>query len=158
MNRQTVSSGTVWEELAGYSRAIRVGNHIFVSGTTATDSDGNIVGDGDPAAQARFILNKIESALLQLGSKLEHVVRTRIYVRNINDWEAVARVHGERFARIRPANTLVKANLVGDGYLVEIEAEALIQEDRTDASLDLSSVIGIPKPATAEPFSVKMPE
>ncbi|MFN8439573.1 MAG: RidA family protein [Caldilineaceae bacterium] len=158
MNRQTVSSGTVWEELAGYSRAIKVGNHIFVSGTTATDGEGQVVGAGDPAAQARFILNKIESALLKLGSKLEDVVRTRIYIRNINDWEAVAHVHGERFARIRPANTLVKAELVGDDYLVEIEAEAFVQVERTDASLDLSAVIGIPKPETTDPFSVKMPE
>ena len=128
MNRQTVSSGTVWEELAGYSRAVRVGNHIFVAGTTATDPAGNIVGTSDPAAQTHFIIDKIEAAIVKLGGTLENVVRTRIYIRHINDWEPVARVHGERFRQIRPANTLVKAGLVGDEYLVEIEAEAVIEE------------------------------
>ena len=126
MDRQIVSSGTVWEELAGFSRAVRVGNHIFVSGTTATGADGNVVGDGDPAAQTRFIIDKIEASLHQLGGSLENIVRTRIYLRNINDWEAAARVHGERFATIRPANTLVKAELVGEEYLVEMEAEAIL--------------------------------
>lgn len=158
MNRETVSTGTVWEELAGYSRAVKVGNHIFVSGTTATDGEGQVVGTDDPAAQMRFILNKIESALLKLGSKLEDVVRTRIYLRNIEDWEAVARVHGERFARIRPANTLVKAELVGDEYLVEVEAEAIIQTTRALNSNELSAVMDMPRPATAEPFAIKMPE
>ena len=158
MNRQTVSTGTVWEELAGYSRAVKIGNHIFVSGTTATDSEGQVVGAGDPAAQARFILNKIESALLKLGSKLDDIVRTRIYIRNIDDWEVVARVHGERFARIRPANTLVKAELVGDEYLVEVEAEAMIQATQVHESGALSAVMDMPKPATTEPIAIKMPE
>lgn len=125
-HRQAVNSGTVWEELAGYSRAIRIGDRILVSGTTATGPAGEVVGAGDPAAQTRFILDKIEQALHQLGARIEDIVRTRVYVRNAADWEPVARVHGERFGVIRPANTLVEARLVGDEYLVEIEAEAII--------------------------------
>jgi len=124
--KSTVSSGTVWEALAGYSRAVRYGDHIYVSGTTATDPAGDIVGGGDPAAQTRYIITKIESALQQLGGSLTDVVRTRIYVRHVDDWEPVARVHGDYFAQIRPANTLVQAQLVGDGYLVEMEAEAVV--------------------------------
>ena len=157
MNRQAVSSGTLWEELAGYSRAVKVGNHIFVSGTTATDTDGKVVGTGDPAAQTRFIIDKIESAILKLGGKLENIVRTRIYLRSIDDWEPVARVHGERFARIRPANTLVKAELVGDEYLVEMEAEAIILEKPRITSSDLSAAVGLPKVETPEMLSIKMP-
>lgn len=125
LHRQSINSGTVWEDLAGFSRAIRVGDRILVSGTTATGPNG-LVGGNDPAAQTRFILDKIEAALSQLGSSLRDVIRTRIYVRNINDWETVARVHGERFHYVRPANTLVEAKLVGEEYLVEIEAEAMI--------------------------------
>ena len=121
--RQNVSSGTVWEEMAGYSRAVRVGSVIHVSGTTATGPDG-LVGGNDPAAQAEYALDKIESALQSLGSGLHDVVRTRVYVSDIAHWEAVARVHGSRFALVRPANTLVEARLVGPEYLVEIEAEA----------------------------------
>ncbi len=124
--KSTVNSGTVWEALAGYSRAVRYGEHIYVSGTTATDPDGQIVGMGDPAAQTRYIIAKIARALEQLGGSLADVVRTRIYVSNVADWEPVARVHGEFFAQIRPANTLVQALLVGDGYLVEMEAEAVV--------------------------------
>lgn len=125
IERSSVSSGTVWEELAGYARAVRVGERILVSGTTATGPDG-LVGGSDPAAQTRFILDKIEKALNQLGGTLQDVVRTRIYLRNVADWEPVARVHGERFGQIRPVNTLVQAQLVGDEYLVEIEAEAVV--------------------------------
>ena len=125
LDRESVDSGTHWERLAGYARAVRIGDRILVSGTTAVGPDG-LVGAGDPAAQARFILDKIEAAIRQLGGTLEDVVRTRVYVRDIRDWEAVARVHGERFGAIRPANTLVEARLVGDEYLVEIEAEAII--------------------------------
>jgi enamine deaminase RidA (YjgF/YER057c/UK114 family) len=124
--KSSVSSGTVWEALAGYSRAVRYGDHIYVSGTTATDADGQIVGVGDPAAQTRYIITKIAHALEQLGGRLTDVVRTRIYVRHVDDWEPVARVHGDYFAQIRPANTLVQAQLVGDGYLVEMEAEAVV--------------------------------
>ncbi len=122
----TISSGTVWEALAGYSRAVRYGDHIYVSGTTATDGAGQVVGMADAAAQARYILDKISRALQQAGGRLEDVVRTRIYIRHMVDWEAVARVHGDYFAGIRPANTLVQAQLVGEDYLVEIEAEAIV--------------------------------
>lgn len=128
--KSTVSSGTMWEALAGYSRAVRCGDHIYVSGTTATDPDGQIIGAGDPAAQTHYIITKIQRALEQLGGSLADVVRTRIYVRNVNDWEPVARVHGAYFAQIRPANTLVQAQLVGDGYLVEMEAEAVVGAGR----------------------------
>ena len=124
--RASVDSGTTWEAVAGYARAVRVGDRILVSGTTATGSDGEVVGAGDPAAQARFVLDKIEAAVRQLGGRLADVVRTRVYVRRIEDWEAVARVHGDRFRDIRPANTLVQAALVGEAYLVEIEAEAVV--------------------------------
>jgi enamine deaminase RidA (YjgF/YER057c/UK114 family) len=125
IERRSVGSGTVWEALAGYARAVRVGSQIFVSGTTATSPEG-LVGGTDPAAQARFILDKIETAIVQLGGSMHDVVRTRVYVKNIADWEQVARVHGERFGNIRPANTLVEAKLVGPEYLVEIEAEAIV--------------------------------
>ncbi len=104
---------------------MRIGERVLVSGTTASGPTGT-VGVGDPAAQARFILDRIERALVELGARLRDVVRTRVYVRRLEDWEAVARVHGERFAHIRPANTLVQAQLVGDDLLVEIEAEAVI--------------------------------
>lgn len=119
-------SGTIWEKIGGFSRAVRRGNWIWVSGTTATHGN-RVIGGKDPAAQAHAAIDKIEGALMSLGGKLNDVVRTRVYVRNINDWEAVARVHGERFAGILPANTLVEARLVGDEYLVEIEAEAVVQ-------------------------------
>lgn len=123
--RRSVSSGTHWEAIAGFARAVRIGERILVSGTTATDSQG-VVSAGDAATRTRFILDKIEAAIGQLGGSLRDVVRTRIYVRQVEDWEPVARVHGEYFAAIQPANTLVEARLVGDEYLVEIEAEAVI--------------------------------
>ncbi|MCP4360686.1 MAG: RidA family protein [Chloroflexi bacterium] len=123
--RDSVNSGTHWEALAGYARAVRINERILVSGTTATGPDG-IVGVGDAAAQTHFIIDKIETAIQQLGGSLSDVVRTRIYLRYIDQWELVAGVHGERFGHIRPANTLVQAELVGDEYLVEIEAEAVI--------------------------------
>jgi enamine deaminase RidA (YjgF/YER057c/UK114 family) len=125
MIRTSVGTGTVWEAMAGYARAVRVGDRILVSGTTATGPDGTVAA-GDAAGQARFVLDKIERAIEALGGRLRDVVRTRVYVRRPEDWEAVARVHGERFGAIRPANTLVQAGLVGDPYLVEIEAEAVI--------------------------------
>lgn len=126
-SKQTVSSNTIWEEIAGYSRAVRVGNQIHVSGTTATGPDGSVVGPGDLAAQTHYILDKIEHAIEQLGGSLTDVIRTRIYLADKNQWEPVARAHGERFGEIRPANTLVQAQLVGDEYLVEIEATAIVQ-------------------------------
>ena len=122
---QLVISNTYWEEMAGYSRAIRVGNTIKVSGTTATHQD-LMIGGKDLKAQTHFIIDKIEGAIISLGGALEDVNRTRIFVNNIDDWEPVARAHGERFKNIQPANTLVEAKLVGEGYKVEIEAEATI--------------------------------
>jgi enamine deaminase RidA (YjgF/YER057c/UK114 family) len=111
--------------MAGYCRALRVGDVIYVSGTTATGPDG-LVGAGDPAAQAEYALDKIEAAIRSLGGRIEDVVRTRVFVSDITHWEQVARVHGRRFGSIRPANTLVEARLVGPEYLVEIEAEAIV--------------------------------
>jgi aryl-alcohol dehydrogenase-like predicted oxidoreductase/enamine deaminase RidA (YjgF/YER057c/UK114 family) len=116
-------SGTPWEDIAGFARAVRRGNRITVSGTTATLGD-RVIGGTDPAAQTHFAIDKIEGALQSLGARLEDVVRTRVFVRRIDDWEPVARAHGARFAAIKPANTLVGAPLVGDEYLVEIEADA----------------------------------
>ena len=116
-------SGTPWESIAGFSRATRRGARVHVSGTTATHGD-RVIGGTDPAAQTHFAIDKIEGALQSLGAKLEDVVRTRVFVARMADWEAVARAHGERFRHIQPANTLVAASLVGDEYLVEVEAEA----------------------------------
>lgn len=122
-------SGTEWEKLAGYSRAVRKGNTIYVSGTTAT-LNGKVVAPGNAASQAEICIDKIETAVEALGGTLNDVVRTRIFVPELKeDWEAVARVHGRRFDGIRPANTLVSANLVGDGYRVEMEADAVISEE-----------------------------
>jgi aryl-alcohol dehydrogenase-like predicted oxidoreductase/enamine deaminase RidA (YjgF/YER057c/UK114 family) len=116
-------SETRWEDLAGFARAVRQGRRIFVSGTTATMGD-RVIGGSDAAAQTHFVIDKIEGTLQSLGAALTDVVRTRVYVRNVADWEPVARAHGARFGAIQPANTLVVAALVGDEYLVEIEAEA----------------------------------
>lgn len=118
-------SGTIWEDIAGFSRAVRKGNHILVSGTTATHGSVQMGGD-DPAAQMHFIIDKVEGAIRSLGGSLEDVVRTRIFVQRASDWEAISRAHGKRFAGIQPANTLVQATLIGDGYLVEMETDALL--------------------------------
>ncbi len=124
-DRWRVDSGSVWEPLAGYARAVRSGRRILVSGTTATHGSGRLVGRGDAAAQTVYILDKIAASITALGGKLEDVLRTRVYLSNVADWEAVSRVHGRYFGEIRPANTLLQVGaLVGDGYLVEIEAEA----------------------------------
>jgi aryl-alcohol dehydrogenase-like predicted oxidoreductase/enamine deaminase RidA (YjgF/YER057c/UK114 family) len=120
---QQIFSGTVWEDLAGFCRAVKDGNRIHISGTTATHGK-LMIGGNDPAAQTHFIIDKIEAVLHSFGGSLHDVLRTRIFVNNLNDWEPVARAHGERFKDIQPANTLVEARLVGEGYLVEIEAEA----------------------------------
>ena len=127
--REIALSGTAWESAAGFARAVRIGDRVLVSGTTATHGT-RAFGGSDPAAQAHFAIDKIEGALHSLGARLDQVVRTRVYVRRMEDWEAVARAHGERFGAIRPANTLVRADLVGDAYLVEIEAEAVVEADR----------------------------
>lgn len=124
--RSIVLTGTPWEPLAGYARAVRVGNRILVSGTTATHGE-RVIGGADAAAQLHFVIDKIEGAIQSLGGRLDHVVRTRVFVRDIADWEAVARAHGERFGSILPANTLVQAGLIGEEYLVEVEAEAVVE-------------------------------
>jgi aryl-alcohol dehydrogenase-like predicted oxidoreductase/enamine deaminase RidA (YjgF/YER057c/UK114 family) len=123
--REHVSSNTKWEELASYSRAVKYKDRIVVSGTTATYGDLTIGGD-DASAQTYFIIDKIEAAINSLGGSLKDVIRTRIFIKNLSDWELVAKAHGERFKDIMPANTLVQARLIGDDYLVEIEAEAVI--------------------------------
>lgn len=125
--RQNIPSGTKWEAIVGYSRAVRIGNMISVSGTTATDENGNVVGAGDPYDQTVYIIQKIERALKAAGASLQDVVRTRIYITDVSQWEAVGRAHGEYFKDIRPANTMVEVSaLIGDEYLVEMEADAII--------------------------------
>ncbi len=123
--RQKALSGTIWEDLAGFSRAVRTGNRILVSGTTATHGD-RMIGGADPACQTHFIIDKIEGAIQSLGGQLEDVVRTRIYIQNRDDWEPISRAHGQRLGHIQPANTLIRADLIGEGYLVEMEAEAVV--------------------------------
>jgi enamine deaminase RidA (YjgF/YER057c/UK114 family) len=127
MTRKNVSSGSPWEPIVGYSRAVRVGAHIFVAGTTGTDAEGRLVAPGDLVTQTRVSLAKIGAALEEVGAKLSDVVRTRIYVTDIDHWELVARVHGETFASIRPATSLVEVRrLISPDILVEIEADAIV--------------------------------
>ncbi len=128
MNRQNCSTGTPWEASVGYSRAVRVGRQIFVSGTTASAEDGTTVAVRDAAGQTRYVLQKIEAALTELGASLSDVVRTRIFVVNIDQWEEIGRVHGEFFSDVRPASTLVEVSrLTNPDHLVEIEVDAIVE-------------------------------
>jgi enamine deaminase RidA (YjgF/YER057c/UK114 family) len=129
MERKRVTTGTEWEPRVGYSRAVRIGDRILVSGTTATDEDGDPVAPGDPAAQMRRALETVVDAIEAAGGTREHVVRTRLYVTDADDWEAVGEVHREFFGDVRPASTMVEVSgLLGPEYVVEIEAEAVVPD------------------------------
>ncbi|MCP9755400.1 RidA family protein [Lacihabitans sp. CCS-44] len=127
MKRVNLSSGSKWEDIVGYSRAVKIGDTIEVSGTVSTDHSGEIVGEGDEYLQTKFILMKLENTLGQLGAKLENVVRTRIFCTNISNWEKIGKAHGEMFANIKPVTSMIEVSkLIDDKYLVEIEATAML--------------------------------
>ena len=130
MKRENISSGSTWEPIIGYSRAVKVGAHVAVSGTTGTGADGKLVGPGDPEAQTLQALKNLEAALGRAGASLKHVVRTRMFVTQIDQWEKIARAHGQMFGEIRPATTLVEVKrLIDPEILIEIEADAIISDD-----------------------------
>ena len=125
--RINISTGTPWEQIVGYSRAVRIGDQVFVSGTTASAEDGSVIGIGDPAAQTEYIIRKIEKALRDVGASLADVVRVRMFVTDISQWEAVGRKHGEFFGAIRPGTTMVEVSrLIDPQHLVEIEVDAVV--------------------------------
>jgi len=129
ISRKNISSGTPWESTIGYSRAVRIDNHIWVAGTSATDEHGQVVGKNNAAEQTRYILQKMERALVEAGASLKHVVRTRMFVTRMTDWETVGLVHGEFFGEVRPAATMVEVSrLIDVDHLVEIEVDAYIAD------------------------------
>lgn len=129
MKRTNLSSGSKWEDIVGYSRAVKVGNIIEVSGTVSTDHSGELVGEGDVYLQTKFVLLKLQNTLVQMGAGLKDVVRTRIFTTDISQWESIGKAHGELFAEIKPATSMIEiAKLIDDKYLIEIEATAIISE------------------------------
>ena len=158
MERKTVMTSTPWEPLVGYARAVRIGPHVYVSGTTATDADGRVVGDGDAYAQTIQILRNLEAALEQAGAALDHVVRTRMFVTDITQWEAVGRAHGEVFGTIRPAATMVEVTrLIDPALLVEIEAEAFVPPADAHAAQEQEDVYITYLDMHAPPEAVPLP-
>ena len=129
ISRKNISSGTPWESTIGYSRAVRIDHHIWVAGTTATDEHGQVIGKNNAAEQTRYILQKMERALVEAGASLKHVVRTRMFVTRMTDWETVGPIHGEFFGEVRPAATMVEVSrLIDVDHLVEIEVDAYIAD------------------------------